>query len=244
LTIIYEAVTFGFTRRRPPVLRDFSWQVPSGHTVLLGPNGAGKSTLLSLGAAALRPWSGSVSLPGQTGQGALRSGVGWMPQQIRAVPGLRVQEHVAYAGWLKGMSRREAWAAADRAVQAVGLADRSGDRTGVLSGGQLRRVGLAQVLVYQPTVLLLDEPTVGLDPAQRARFRAILQGLDPNLPVVTSTHQIDDLDEAFDNVVVLDHGVIRWAGAVREFLALAAGGPAGSIRAAESAYASLLSGEH
>lgn len=118
------------------------------------------------------------------------------------------------------------------------LADRL---TSQLSGGQLRRVGLAQVLVHSAQILLLDEPTVGLDPAQRSRFRGILGALPPGRPVVVSTHQVDDLSALFETVVVLEGGVIRYQGSVSAFLDLA---PAGHDRAAEEAYARLVAGDH
>lgn len=239
MTIEFSGVSYSYRRRAEPVLSGFSWTVPPGKTVLLGPNGAGKSTLLALGANALRPNKGSVLLhgldPGRAAdRAAFRKAVGWMPQQARAVPGLTAREQVAYAGWLKGLPADAASSAAEMALATVGLADRNGERTSRLSGGQLRRVGLAQVLVHDPDILLLDEPTAGLDPAQRARFRALLAELAPERSLVVSTHQVDDLSELFDWVVVLQNGIIRFEGAVDDFLKLA---PPGDPRPAETAYA-------
>lgn len=246
MSLTFTQLRFKYWRARQPVFDDFSWEVPAGKTVLLGPNGAGKSTLLALGADALRPGRGVIQLdrltPAQNGRrisrAAYRRAVGWMPQQIRAVPGLTVQEQVAYAGWLKGLPRNQAWSAAATALDRVGLADQVGNKTATLSGGQLRRVGLAQVLVHNPDILLLDEPTAGLDPAQRARFRELLVALPPDRPVVVSTHQVDDLSELFDTVVVLDQGLVRFSGSVAAFMDLAP--PTSAERRAEVAYACIV----
>lgn len=229
----------------PRVFDRLSWGTPSGATVILGPNGAGKTTLLSLGATALRPASGTIRL-GDRESGrrrdrtAIRRAIGWMPQQFRAIPGLTAREQVAYAGWLKGMSRGEAWREAAAALAKVGLHEEADRRTAQLSGGQQRRVGLAQLLVHRAALLLLDEPTAGLDPGQRARFRETVRDLARDVPVVVSTHQVDDLTDLFDTVVVLDQGQIRFQGDVAAFMALA---PAGSSYPAEAAYATLVDGE-
>ncbi len=238
----FEDVGFRYRRSGRPVLDRFSWRTPAGRTVLLGPNGAGKTTILSLGADALRPQRGRVRFgPLDSGnrsdRSAFRRAIGWMPQQVRAVPGLNCREQVAYAAWLKGMSTSEAWAAAATALERVAIAELADRLTSQLSGGQLRRVGLAQVLVHDAAVLLLDEPTVGLDPAQRARFREILAELPRTMTVVVSTHQVDDLSELFETVVILDAGVIRYEGSVLAFLDLA---PAGAEHRAEAAYARVI----
>lgn len=233
----------GLLRRAPvPVFDGLTWTVPPGRTVLLGPNGAGKSTMLSLAATALRPNGGSIhygeldaSL--RRDRRIWRQQIGWMPQQARAVPGLNVREQVAYAGWLKGLSRGDAWAAAATAVERVGLSGEAGRDSARLSGGQLRRVALAQLLIHDARLLLLDEPTAGLDPAQRSRFRELVQSVGAETPVIISTHQVDDLDDLYDTVVVLDRGTIRFQGSPAAFLALA---PPNAARPAEAAYAGLV----
>jgi ABC-2 type transport system ATP-binding protein len=234
----YDSVTFTYGRRRAPVLDSFDWTVPSGRTVLLGPNGAGKSTLLAVGADALRPQRGTVSTVDGAG---LRRLVGWMPQAIQPIGGLSCREQVAYAGWLKGLGRRTAWQRSADALDRVGLADLAERRPATLSGGQLRRLGLAQVLVHEPAVLLLDEPTAGLDPAQRARFRQVSDDL--GVPMLVSTHQVDDLSAQFDTVVVFLAGRVAFQGSVPEFLALAPHGVA-EERRAEAAYFAMTGGEH
>ena len=246
MALSFSHMTFSYRTSAQPVFNDFSWQVPPGRTVLLGPNGAGKSTLLALGADALRPTRGRICFQAlessrRSDRAAYRRAVGWMPQHVRAVPGLTAQEQVAYAAWLKGASQTQAWAAAAIALERVGLATLAERATSTLSGGQLRRVGLAQVLAHDANVLLLDEPTVGLDPAQRARFRELLAALPRMYPIVVSTHQVDDLTDVFDTVVVINNGLIAFQGPVAAFMQLAPSTL--TERRAEAAYAQSVSGE-
>ncbi|MFE4589205.1 ABC transporter ATP-binding protein [Streptomyces laurentii] len=240
----YRSCTFRYPRAPHPVLDRLDLELSSGHTVLLGPNGAGKSTLLSLAASATRPQSGSVRYDGldpavRGNTRAYRRKVSWLPQRPGFLPGLTCREHVAYVGWLKGMRERDAWAAAPDAIERVGLTDKTNDKVKTLSGGQQQRIAIAQALVHEAELLLLDEPTVGLDPHQRRRFLDLLASLRGTADVVVSTHDIGDLDETFDEVVVLESGRSRFRGSVAEFAAHARPDcPPG--RRLESAYGSLL----
>lgn len=242
MPIHFSTCTFGY-RRRQHVLSDFDCELPQGRTVFLGPNGAGKSTVLGLAASALRPRAGTVGYQGMmtTDKAALRGyrrRVSWMPQQLAAVPGLTARDQVAYVGWLKGMSRDEAWEQSLRALQQVELGDRVNDRISQLSGGQQRRVGVAQSLVHGAEVLLLDEPTAGMDPRQRAVFHDVLGNLPRSVHVVLSTHDTADLESVYDHVLVLLDGQLTFQGGVREFLAYADPGAAPG-RQADSAYHAL-----
>ncbi|WP_242883264.1 ATP-binding cassette domain-containing protein [Actinomadura litoris] len=244
MSIELERCTFRYGRG-VNVLNELSIALPAGTTVLLGPNGAGKSTLLAILASRFTPRTGSVRYEGlnparRRDRTRYRQLVGWMPQGIRPVPGLTVREQVGYAGWLKGMTRGTAWRGSLEALDRVSLgplADRRADR---LSGGQLRRVGLAQTLIHDAKVLLLDEPTAGLDPHQRERFRTIVGGIAEDRDVIVSTHQTEDLTDLYDSVMVLDAGSVRFAGTTAGFLALA--GP-GSARPVDDAYARLVAAE-
>lgn len=244
MPLYYQSCTFRYPRTKRPVLDQFDLEFSPGHTVLLGPNGAGKSTLLSLGASAMRPQSGLVRHRGidSTNRRHIRTyrrKVSWLPQRPGFLPGLTCREHVAYVGWLKGMGERAAWHAAPEAIERVGLTDKMNDKVASLSGGQQQRIAIAQALVHEAELLLLDEPTVGLDPNQRRRFLDLLISLRGTVDVIVSTHDIGDLDEAFDEVVVLESGRSRFRGAVEEFASHAQPDCVPGRRL-ESAYASLL----
>ncbi|MER7028393.1 MULTISPECIES: ATP-binding cassette domain-containing protein [Streptomyces] len=233
--------------RKVPVLDGLSLTIDHRAAVLLGPNGAGKSTLMGIAASWLAPTRGAVAWRGRTPgttreRAAYRAAVGWLPQHIKPMPGLTVRENVAYIGWLKGMARREAWdrsAPALERVKLTGLADR---RSHQLSGGQLRRMGIAGTLVHHSELVLLDEPTAGLDPSQRKVFRQVLDDLLTDVHIVVSTHQTEDLDAVYDHVVVLDRGTVRFQGATSGFLNLAHPDLPESRRA-EGAYTQLIEEE-
>ncbi|WP_411121925.1 ATP-binding cassette domain-containing protein [Streptomyces sp. x-19] len=230
-----------------PVLDSLSFGFPAGCTVLLGPNGAGKSTLLSLGASIRTPASGAVALgpldsARRKDRATYRKRVGWLPQNIKPVPGLTVREQAAYAGWLKGLSRRDAWDRSGDALERVRLSQLAGRRSHELSGGQLRRLGIAQALIHDAEVVLLDEPTAGLDPTQRKVFRDLIGELANRVSFIVSTHQTEDLADIYATVVVLDRGRVVFHGSVGEFLDRAPH-DVPAERRAERAYHELVRGE-
>ncbi|MFI9806534.1 ATP-binding cassette domain-containing protein [Streptomyces sp. NPDC052301] len=210
-------------------LDNVSLDFPAGVTGLLGPNGAGKSTLLSLLSTARRPASGSVTLLGEDASGRarvqrLRRRIGVLPQSFGFYPRFTVREFTEYAAWLRKVpaaQRRERALEALRLVQMEKHADR---RMGALSGGMLRRVGIAQAMVNEPSLVLLDEPTVGLDPAQRVGFRGLIKELGDRCAVVMSTHLAEDVAHVCDRVAVLLDGTARFTGTVAELCALPDGG--------------------
>lgn len=227
---------FGY--RSKPVINGLSYRLPSGTTVLLGPNGAGKSTLLSLMASVHRPRSGRITYNGVASTSRrYRRLIAWMPQHITAIPGLTAREQVAYTGWAKGMSNAHAWEQAALALGRVDLTAQSDVRSSALSGGQLRRVGVAQALVHQAEVLLLDEPTAGMDPHQRRLFRDMLARLE-NVTVLLSTHDVADLAEEADHVAVLSGGALAFEGTTEGFCSHAPQGTP-AARTPEAAYSAL-----
>ncbi|WP_049652309.1 ATP-binding cassette domain-containing protein [Kitasatospora sp. MY 5-36] len=192
------------------VLSGIDLAVHQGVLGLLGPNGAGKSTLLRTLATATPPRSGSVTVSGTTVTSerearVVRRQVGYLPQDFGFYPSFTVQDFVEYCAWLRGVAPGEARDATRRAIEAVGLADRAGAKMKSLSGGMLRRAGIAAAVVGEPAVLLLDEPTVGLDPAQRLEFRTLLRSL-PDTAIVLSTHLVEDVAAVCDRVVVMQDG--------------------------------------
>ncbi|MEU1817811.1 ATP-binding cassette domain-containing protein [Streptomyces roseifaciens] len=241
MSIQLEACTFVYRRRMKPVLHQLTYAVPDGFTVLLGPNGAGKSTLLKLAAGVTRPTAGQVRLGNLASDTReYRKHVAWMPQTVTAMSGLTAREQVAYTGWLKGMNRTDAWTAAHTALARVQLADRADTKTNQLSGGQLRRVGVASALVHGATSLLLDEPTAGMDPTQRRIFRDLILNLaTAEVRVLMSTHDVGDLAEEADHVTVISDGHVTYTGTTSGFLAHA---PAGTSQArrAEDAYSTVI----
>ncbi|WP_016910669.1 ATP-binding cassette domain-containing protein [Streptomyces xiaopingdaonensis] len=198
-----------------------------------------KSTLLRLAAGVTQPKTGSVTYGSiLSSRREYRRAVAWMPQDIVAMSGLTAREQVAYAGWLKGMSTRAAWDGALEALARVDLRDQASKKAKHLSGGQLRRVGVASALVHGSRILLLDEPTAGMDPQQRGLFRELLAILTPRMQVLLSTHDVADLADEADHVTVLDQGRIVFTGHTGDFLQHAPEGTAPG-RAAEAAYAAI-----
>ncbi|GEK00931.1 ATP-binding cassette domain-containing protein [Streptomyces sp. 1-11] len=187
---------------------------------LLGPNGAGKTSLIRVLATVARPSAGRVEILGQdaaghAGRTAVRRRLGYLPQEFGYYPGFTVREFVAYVAWLKEMPAARVPAAVADAVARVGLADRADAKIRTLSGGMVRRVGIAQAIVNEPSVLLLDEPTAGLDPEQRVEFRELLRELGDSATVVVSTHLVEDVAAACTEVTLLDGGRIAYRGTPR-----------------------------
>ncbi|MEU5612639.1 ATP-binding cassette domain-containing protein [Streptomyces sparsogenes] len=244
MTLRLDSCTYSYRRWQAPVLKDLSYQLARGLTVLLGPNGAGKSTLLKLAAGVTRPQAGAVILNRTSSRSKkYRSAVAWMPQNISPMPTLTAREYVAYVGWLKGMNRTDAWQNAHRSLARVELADAAQTKTSRLSGGQLRRVGVAASLVHGARILLLDEPTAGMDPHQRRVFRDLLNTLTPEVTVLMSTHDVADLADDADHVTVLNSGTIIHSGTTDTFFSHTPPGTAAG-RAAEGAYSALLGKSH
>ncbi|WP_230396359.1 ABC transporter ATP-binding protein [Streptomyces blattellae] len=242
MSLTFQDCTYRYGRKLRPVLDDFSYRLPGGLTILLGPNGAGKSTLLKLAASVDQPQSGRVDYGRHSSRSrAYRRHVSWMPQNVPAMAGLTAREQVAYVGWLKGMNRTEAWDRALETLTLVNLREHADTKASTLSGGQLRRVGVASALVHECRVLLLDEPTAGMDPRQRRVFRDLLRGLSGDVDVLMSTHDVADLAEEADHVTVLYGGKVLQTGSTEAFLAHTPLGAAPG-RAAEAAYTALLTG--
>ena len=192
---------------------------------LLGPNGAGKTTLLRMLATVVPPSSGSLRLLGRdpgvhSSRRDIRRRTGYLPQHLGYYPGFTVVEFVEYFALLKEVPPCRVPIAVASAVERVGLGERAKAKLKTLSGGMLRRVGIAQAIVNEPELVLFDEPTAGLDPEQRVAFRALMRDLGREATVVVSTHLVEDVGAACTEVALMDHGRVVFHGAPQDLSGL------------------------
>jgi ABC-2 type transport system ATP-binding protein len=214
---------------RTPALAGVSFATGGGVTGLLGPNGAGKTTLLRILATVLAPDAGRLRLLARDPRNGaerleIRRRLGYMPQEPGFYGRFTAFEFVDYVAILKEMTdRRQRHAEVRRVLGLVDLHSVMQRRIKGLSGGMRGRVALAQALLGDPELLVLDEPTAGLDPEQRLRFRDLVSRLAQDRTVVISTHQTEDVAALCRHVIVLHEGVIRFEGTPRELAELARG---------------------
>lgn len=219
------------TRRygRTLALDHVDLDIPAGVTGLLGPNGAGKTTLLSILATVAGPDSGKLSVLGHdpgdgSGRLAIRRSLGYLPQELGYHRHFKVAAFLDYVAILKEITdSRRRHAEIARVLGVTGLEAVAGRRIRTLSGGMRRRLGLAQALLGDPDLLVLDEPAAGLDPEQRLRFREMLSALPADRVVVLSTHQVDDVTAICSSVIVLLAGRVRFTGTPAGLAGLADG---------------------
>jgi ABC-2 type transport system ATP-binding protein len=212
---------------------------------LLGPNGAGKTSLLRMMATVLPPTSGRLELlgrnPGSHGpRREIRCRLGYLPQNLGYYPGFTVAEFVEYFALLKDMPPSRVPRAVATAIEQVGLGDKARTKLRTLSGGMLRRAGIAQAIVNDPDLLLLDEPTAGLDPEQRVAFRAMLRGFGERGTVVVSTHLVEDVGAACSQVMLMDAGKVVFSGTPDELTGRGEGSGAAGDAPLERGYSAVL----
>jgi len=204
-------------------------EIPTGMFGLLGPNGAGKTTLMRVLAGVLRPTSGRVRAGGhdlstEEGRTAVKRVLGYLPQDLGLYPDLSAAEFLDYVGILKGMG--EKWARRERVaelLEMVGLSEAGRRKLKGFSGGMRRRVGIAQALLNDPRLLIVDEPTAGLDPEERIRFRNLLSGLAGDRTVLLSTHIVEDVAQTSRNLAVLAGGRVVYRGTADDVISGARG---------------------
>jgi ABC-2 type transport system ATP-binding protein len=191
---------------------------------LLGPNGAGKTSLLRMLATILPPSSGKLSLldrdPARPApRREIRKKLGYLPQNLGYYPSFTVAEFVEYFALLKEMPPRQVPKAVATAIERVDLGPKARAKLRTLSGGMLRRVGIAQAIVNDPELLLFDEPTAGLDPEQRVEFRGLMRAFGERATVVVSTHLVEDVGAACSEVALMSNGKIVFLGTPAELTA-------------------------
>jgi ABC-type multidrug transport system ATPase subunit len=237
----------GLTRRfgRAQAVAGVDLERGAGVFGLLGPNGAGKTSLLRMMATVIPPSSGTLRLlgrdPGSYGpRREIRRRLGYLPQTLGYYPNFTVVEFVEYFALLKDMPGRQVPRAVAAAVERVGLGDRARSKLRTLSGGMLRRVGIAQAIVNEPSLLLLDEPTAGLDPEQRVQFRALIRELGERATVIVSTHLVEDVGAACSEVALMSDGKIVFHGTPTELTVRGEGTSAAGDAPLERGYSAVL----
>jgi ABC-2 type transport system ATP-binding protein len=198
-------------------LKDINLEFGTGMFGLLGPNGAGKSSLMRILVTLMKPTSGMVMIDGkdiQKHRKELRSILGYLPQDFRFFTALKTWEFLDYAGSLSGMkNRKERMAEVDRLLDQVGLLEARDRQANRLSGGMKRRLGIAQALIGNPKIIIVDEPTTGLDPDERIKFRNVLSQLSQNdVIIILSTHIVGDISSTCQGMALLNRGEVVYYG--------------------------------
>ena len=197
-----------------------------GVTGLLGANGAGKTTLMRMTCDVLRPTSGQILLDGQD-MGELgdefRAMLGYLPQDFGAYPDFSVLDFMRYMATLKGFSSRDGRARSMRLLEEVGLADDARRKVKTLSGGMRQRLGIAQAMLNDPAILVLDEPTAGLDPKERVHFRNLIASFAQEKIVILSTHIVSDVEFIANRILVMRQGAFALDGSPEDVVAQAVG---------------------
>lgn len=197
----YDKTKFGLT--------DFSLSLSNGILGLLGPNGAGKSTLMKIIATISKPSEGSITFNGvdiTTNPNSIRQVLGYLPQDFGVYPNLTGYEFLEYIASLKGIGGPNLKPRVMQLLESVNLVEASKKKIGTYSGGMKQRIGIAQVLLNDPKILIFDEPTVGLDPEERVRFRNLISELANDCIIILSSHIVSDIETIADEVAIMKQG--------------------------------------
>ncbi len=206
-------------------LCDINLTIRQGMFGLLGRNGAGKTTLMKTLACLLPKKDGEIRVCGIPieNAGEIRRIIGYLPQEFSMYPTMSVAEAMDYLGILSGLAAVERRQRTDRLLEKVNLTDQRHKKIKALSGGMKRRLGIAQALLNDPRVLIVDEPTAGLDPEERIRFRNLLSELAEDRIVILSTHIVGDIEAACEDIAILNQGKVVYNGTVEQLLDTARG---------------------
>ena len=190
-----------------------SFELREGVTGLLGANGAGKTTLMRMMTGILDPTSGDIRADGiPVTSEEYRAMLGYLPQDFGYYPEFSARDFIMYFAALKGIDKHQARKKADELLQLVGLSDVAGKKIKTFSGGMKQRLGIAQAIVNDPKILILDEPTAGLDPKERVRFRNLIADIAEDTIVLFSTHIVSDIEHIAGNVLMMRDGSLIYEG--------------------------------
>lgn len=209
-------------------IKNLNLEIPNGMFGLLGPNGAGKSTLMRILVTLMKPSSGKVTVDGldlAKNRREIRSMLGYLPQDFSFFSKLKTYEFLDYAARLAGMKNSAARrTAVDQMLEEVGLYEARDRNANKLSGGMKRRLGIAQALINDPRIIIVDEPTTGLDPEERIRFRNLLSNISTrDVIIILSTHIVGDISSTCDNMALLNKGQLAFAGSPEDLVKEAVG---------------------
>jgi ABC-2 type transport system ATP-binding protein len=209
-------------------LRGISFQISEGEVVgFLGPNGAGKSTAMKVLTGFLAPSAGRAAIQGHETLAdpiEAQRRVGYLPENAPIYPDMRVGDYLRYIGEIRGLGKAELARAIERVAQECGIDERLGQTVGSLSKGYRQRVGLAQALLHSPPILILDEPTTGLDPNQIVEIRNLIREIGRRRTVILSTHILSEVQATCDRVIIINKGAIVADGATDDVTARTRGG--------------------
>lgn len=190
-----------------------SVRLQPGVTGLLGANGAGKTTLMRMITGVLKPTSGTISLDGlDVSEELYRDALGYLPQDFGYYPTFTGRDFLMYMAAMKGLDKHTAKRKCDELLKKVNLEHAAGKKIKTYSGGMKQRLGIAQALLNDPKILVLDEPTAGLDPKERVRFRNMIAELGQDAIVLLSTHIVSDVEHIADRILMMKDGQLIWDG--------------------------------
>ncbi len=210
-SLVIETQNLSKAYKGVQALKDFNLKLTPGILGLLGPNGAGKSTLMRMLATITSPSEGTILWNGRDvvkDPEALRPVLGYLPQDFGVYPNLSGQEFLEYMAVIKGMSGEKARRKISDLLDLVNLREAAHRHLGGYSGGMRQRVGIAQALLNDPQLLIVDEPTVGLDPEERVRFRNLLSDLSGERIVILSTHIVSDVESTATDIAIINKGYL------------------------------------
>lgn len=199
---------------RMTALNEISFNFENKVYGLLGPNGAGKTTLMRCLTSIYKTRKGTINFNNAN------ENIGYLPQKFGMFKDLTVKEMMEYFANLKKLDAKEE---IQKVVEIVNLSDRINDKIGQLSGGMIRRLGIAQAILGNPSIVIFDEPTAGLDPEERLRFKNILMEIRKEMTIILSTHIVEDVESVCDEIVIIDSGLIKQSGNRQNIANLAQG---------------------
>ena len=194
-----------------------SFSLQKGVTGLLGANGAGKTTLMRMICGILTPTGGDISYDGiDVSDEKFRNILGYLPQDFGYYPEFTGADFLMYFSALKGLSKKDARVRTEELLETVGLSKDEKKKIKTYSGGMKQRLGIAQALINRPEVLILDEPTAGLDPKERVKFRKVIEEIGKDNIVLLSTHIVSDIEHIADRIIMMKSGQIIWNGKISD----------------------------